>query len=159
MSGINNESSLFNSEERKGELEKEFSSYIKKSDLEQSGLQSFPENGKKNTIKIDPIPLNESEESTNDDDINQKYQQVLSENIDLKEIINLLLEDNEKLKKENEQYKKQLDIKNELKKAAEEKKERDDKRNKLNKLIQEFRKKKSSEIKPRKNLTENKKNS
>ena len=46
MSGINNESSLFNSEERKGELEKEFSSYIKKSDFEQSGLQSFPENEK-----------------------------------------------------------------------------------------------------------------
>ena len=62
------------------------------------------------------------------------------------------------MKKENEQYKKQLDIKIELKKAAKEKQERDDKRNKLNKLIQEFRKKNSSEVKPRKNLTENKKN-
>ena len=99
MSGINNESSLFNSEERKGELEKEFSSYIKKSDFEQSGLQSFPENEKKNTIKIDPIPLNESEDSTNDDDINQKYQQVLSENIDLKEIINLIIRRQWKIEK------------------------------------------------------------
>ena len=52
MSGINIESSLFNSEERKGELEKEFSSYIKKSDLEQSGIQSFPEMKKKKQLRL-----------------------------------------------------------------------------------------------------------
>ena len=72
MSEITNQSSLYNSELRKDEVEKQFSSYIKKSDLEQSGPEYFPNNTTNNTIKIEPIPYNESEESTNNDNINQK---------------------------------------------------------------------------------------
>ena len=115
MSEITNQSSLYNSEQRKDEVEKQFSSYIKKSDLEQSGSESFPNNRNNNTIKIEPIPYTESEESTNDDNINRKYQKILSENKELKKINKLLSKENEKLKNENEQFKKrygELDVKN-----------------------------------------------
>ena len=142
MSKITNDlnSSLFQSEDRNDDIENNFS-YLKKSELEQSEKPSFSRNEKNNnTIKIKNVPYTESEKSTNDDDINQKYQEAKSEIAELKKIKNSLSEENEKLKNENKQYKKKLE-EFELKVAYLEKKLRDYNKNQKNLSIQEYKKK------------------
>ena len=92
MSKITNDlnSSLFQSEDRNDDIENNFS-YIKKSKLEQYEKPSFSRNEKNNnTIKYNPVPYTESEKSTNDDDINQKYQEAKSEIAELIKINNSL---------------------------------------------------------------------